>query len=140
MAMKLGTIEGVFTGMQVLEELKVKELISDLLNNMHPGTDSMLINQDSLDALPDDLRDIILETTRYVMVYTSEEILMHQQYTYRNAAKEYGIKVWTWSEEEVNRNREKLIAELWPEFASPTPLCNELVEIVKQQLRDLGKL
>ena len=140
MATKLGTIEGVFTGVQILEEHKYKELATHMVTNPNPCADCVLINKDSMDALPDDIREMILREYKYHFVYHAHEVLQQQEYTWRQAAKEMGITAWTWSDEDLTKVRGMCMEEIWPEFASKTPLCNQLVEIIKQQFRDLGKL
>jgi hypothetical protein len=93
-----------------------------------------------MDALPEDIKEMILREYKYHFAYHAHEVLQQQTYTYRQAAKEMGIKVWTWSADDLTKVRALCMEEIWPEFASKTPLCNDLVEIIKQQFRDMGKL
>jgi hypothetical protein len=67
-------------------------------------------------------------------------LLEQQGYAMGKAVEEYGLTLWTWSDADISKLREGCVEEIWPEFAAKSPLSAELVEIVKTQLKDHGKL
>ena len=45
-----------------------------------------------------------------------------------------------WSDEDINWITGQCVEKIWPEFASKTPLCAELVEIMERQMKEHGRL
>lgn len=140
MALKLGTIEGVFTGAQALEEHKLHEVVSHMVNNPLPAANSLIINRDSFKALPEDLQDLIMNESKYIITHGSLQLYQTHLYTAAHVSEEYGLKLWTWSDEDTKKVQQQCVEEIWPDFAAETPLCAELIEILKTQYRDLGWL
>jgi len=140
MAMKLGTIEGMWTGAQSLESIKMKEVVTDFIINTNPCSDCLLFNRDSVEALPEDIQNLIFNDLKYFQLCASTEFFQHQEWIVAHAATEMGIKLWTWPEEEMKEVRELSVDEIWPEYASKTPLCSEIVELIKKQMMDHGRL
>lgn len=140
MAIKLGTIEGTTTGAQALEDTKLKEVVTDCVGNVTSCCAGFLINKDSFEALPEDIQELLMRESIWYFTFAGLEHTQQHLYTVQHAAEEYGIEVWMWGEEDQTKIREQAVEEIWPEFAEKTPLCAELVEILKQQFRDLGKL
>ncbi|MBA7671380.1 hypothetical protein ES703_79537 [subsurface metagenome] len=67
-------------------------------------------------------------------------LLEQQGYAIGKAVEEYDLKLWTWSEEDIAKLRKGCIEEIWPEFAAETPVCAQIVDIIKQQMIDHGRL
>jgi len=140
MTMKLGTVDGAWTGCMALESIKLKEVTSDFLAMPNACLDCITINLDSLNALPEDIRYLIMSgTPRHAALHA---MYMSQQFrALLNIVKAEGtLNTWEWSSEEMAEIRAQCKDELWPKFASKTPLCQELTDIIEQQLTDLGKL
>jgi len=140
MAMKLGTIEGMWTGAQSLESIKMKEVVSDFIINTNPCSDCLLINKDSFAALPQDLQDLISYDLKYWQLYASTEFFQHQEWIVGHAVEEMGIKLWTWSDEEMVKVKQIAMDEIWSKYAAKSPISAEIVEIIVQQLKDHGRL
>jgi TRAP-type C4-dicarboxylate transport system substrate-binding protein len=139
MGLKLGTVEAAFTGSSSLEFSKLKEVVTDFLDHPNPSVNALIINLDSLKALPEDIQEIIVERSedqflKASMLFTEQHFAVTQE-----AVKNYGLETWYWTDEEWATIRKDCIEKLWPPYAEKSPLCAELVEIVKRQLSDIGK-
>jgi TRAP-type C4-dicarboxylate transport system substrate-binding protein len=139
-ALKLGTVDGAFSGAQALEDVKWGEVVTDMVINPNALTTVFLFNNDSLEALPDDIRAIIESGTKYQLAWASMQLIQHQLYTVARADEIYGVKTWTWSPEDIATIRTLARTEVWPAFAEKSPLCAELVAQVEQQFLDYGLL
>jgi len=138
--LKLGTVDGAWTGAQGLITMSFGEVVTDMVVNPNAMTSVFLINNDSLNALPNDIRDLILNQSRYLLAYGAVQLYSHQLYTVAQASADFGIKTWAWNAEDMKWVREQSIATIWPKFAAANPLCGELVDLVEQQFRDFGLL
>ncbi len=141
MAQKLGTVDGFIGGPVYLEQYKLKEVCKYYVVEPNPNTigASFYFNQKSLDALPKDIKDIIVTQTRYAMAgwstayYTAEHRMVNE-----TAAQGY-TKPAKWSAEDTAKVT-KLGIALWDDVAAKSPRCKQLVDMVKAQMKDLGKL
>ena len=140
MAMKLGTIEGVWTGAQSLDVIKLKEVVTDFVTNPNGCINSLIINMDAWNELPEDIQAMIVRETPYHFTVGGLMLLEQQGYAIGKAVEEYGLTLWTWSDKDIAMLRQGCIEEIWPEFAAKTPLSAELVDIIKTQLKEHGKL
>jgi len=140
MAIKLGTIDGALTGVHAFETAKLKEVITDFVTNPNPCLDCVLINEDSFNALPEDIQRLIDQQLPNFLLAKAIESMEQQAYMVAHAAADYGVGLWTWTPEEIKELRKGCIEEIWPEFAEGTPLCAELIEIMKVQMKDHGRL
>lgn len=140
MALKLGTVDAAFTGSLSLESSKLKEVVTDFLDHSNACVDAFIVNLDSLRALPKDIQDIIVEWSP--AQFLKNTMLYNEQYfaVVQEAVDKYGLKTWYWTDEEWAKIRKDCVEKLWPSYAEKSPLCAELVDIVKKQLSDLGKL
>jgi TRAP-type C4-dicarboxylate transport system substrate-binding protein len=140
MAMELGTIEGIFTGAQSLETIKLNEVSSNFIMNPHGCINSLIINLDAWNELPDDIK-FIMEVEQPQHFTVGGLMLQEQQaYAMGKAVDGYGFTLWTWSDAEMAELREKCVDVIWPNFAAKSPISAQLVAMVEQQLRDHGKL
>ena len=142
MAMKLGTVDGYMASPQGLEEQKFKEVLGYYLDWPNPGIalSANLINQKSFDALPEDLQQRIMIDGPGMAQYYAREYEMVQYYVLRSVAKETGLKVIKWSAEDAAKIRKASIETLWEQEAAKSPRCAKLVEMVRAQAKDLGKI
>jgi TRAP-type C4-dicarboxylate transport system substrate-binding protein len=143
MALKLGTIDGVYTGGDMLETLKLKELVTHFIISPSVGcyANSLIVNMASWNALPDDIKKFLDEETRFVVMEGGAMLgAIECRLAIAKAAKEYKVKLVHLPDEEVEWLRNETMTKLWGKVASKSPRCAELVELVKQQMRDLGKL
>jgi len=140
MALKLGTVEGAWMGSQSLITLKISEVATDFVMNPHGCINCLLINNDSFNKLPEELQQLIERETPYRFTVGGLELLQQQGYIIGQTAAETGLQLWTWSEEDMAELRRGSIEKIWPAFAEKSALSAELVGIIKQQLKDHGKL
>ncbi len=141
MAMQLGTVEGFTSGPAVLEEQKMKEVCKYFLYNPIITTSSChyLINMDSFKALPADIQQTIDASAKYVAYNSVHKWTQQSQWVMTNS-QQYGIKFVSWSDSDINSVTKLAIEKLWPEVANKSPTNAKLVDIVKRQLKDYGRL
>ena len=58
----------------------------------------------------------------------------------KNAEKEYGVKLYAWSPEDIARLTQQTVDEIYPRIAAKSKDCAEMIEIVKKQMRDYGRI
>jgi TRAP-type C4-dicarboxylate transport system substrate-binding protein len=137
-ALKLGTVEGATLGIHALEDSNLKEVVSGYV--AYPSTfivnDSVLMNMDAFQALPDDIKAIISRDSKHYM--NSATYLSRQSMKY--VAGQAGVTLYSWPEEEVLELRKMAEEKIWPEFGSASPRCQELLDSIKAQMREHGKL
>jgi TRAP-type C4-dicarboxylate transport system substrate-binding protein len=137
-ALKLGTVEGATLGMHALEDSNLKEVAKGYV--AYPSTfivnDSVVMNMDAYQALPDDIKAIISRDSKHYMAaatYLSRQSMLY-------VAAHAGVTLYNWPESEVLELRKMAEEKIWPEFAEASPRCQALVDSIKQQLREEGKL
>jgi len=140
MALKLGTVDGCVTNATALEQIKMKEVVTDYVDFDNTIADAILINMDSFNALPEDIQDMIMDYTPLLMA--SSDLMFNQAEVYmlQEVLVEYPITFWRWSDEDMKEVRKLAVEQLWPGFADKSPDSARLVEIVMTQLRNIGEL
>lgn len=142
MAMKLGTVDGVASGIGMLEDLKIKEIAKGFVHppNINGALGSIIINMDAFKALPEDLQDLLQRDAPYVTYALST--MWHNQCVWikNHAEKEYGIKMYAWSPEDIAKVTRIVMEEIYPRIAKRSKDCARLLEIVKRQMRDYGRI
>jgi TRAP-type C4-dicarboxylate transport system substrate-binding protein len=143
MALKLGTVDGAVFSMVALEDMKLKEVWKYYIGSPNCTTVvcSFLINMNSFNALPDDIKEIIRKDAPMAMLAYStarERILM--DYYAAEAVKKYGFKIVTLPDKEIDWVRKEVMKTVWDKAASKSPRNAKLVELVRQQMRKLGKI
>lgn len=142
MALKLGTVDGVIAGSDYLIDIALREVIDSYVYKPNLSTVALpwLFNLDSLNALPSDIREAILRDADKVAAYFFNAI-MHPQNDYGifSSAKEGYLEAVEWSAEDTAEVR-KIAIGLWDEVAAKSERCARLVEIVKAQAREAGKI
>ena len=141
MALKLGTVDGAIYGMSGLWDSKHEEVVKYAVvePNLTTIGCTFYVNLDALNALPDDLKKLILEDTMYVTSTYVNQYTTGVQYYINNAkAKGYTTPV-KWTGEDAKYVVDKGIA-LWDEIGTLSPRTGRLVDIVKAQMREYGRI
>ncbi len=140
-AIKLGTLDGAIYGIGGLDQLKLKEVIKYYVVDPNPNTigDTILFNLKSLNALPEDIRKIIQEELKYVVQNHQAMYYISERWVGQRAEKDGYIKQITWSAADKAKIYALSIG-LWDTVAAKSARCKALVDIVKAQARDLGKI
>ncbi|MBU1207955.1 MAG: hypothetical protein KKH04_13665 [Proteobacteria bacterium] len=142
MGMKLGTIDGWIAGVAALEDLKLKEVTKGCVYypRISSATTSLIINMDAFKALPQDLQDLLDRDSPYI-TYAASSIWNNQcNWILKNSEKKYGMKLYAWSKEDADRLIQQAVDEIYPKIAAKSKGCAELLEIVKKQMKDYGRI
>jgi len=139
MAMKLGTIDGAIYGATGLQDIKLHEVVKYYtLPTTTQIALSLLINKDSLKKLPPDLRVIVEEGSRYILQDTSNRYITECKGSLNKSVNMGSVEINWLSEEEMAKMR-NLVKPLWDELAEKSPRMKKGVDILKQQMRDVGR-
>ena len=142
MGMKLGTFDGVVGGSAFLQTYKLKEVAKGFVYQP-PITTAMgnyLISKRSFDRLPKDIQDILMKDARYAGLSSAAHWDAQCTWVLKNAEKEYGIKMYAWSPEDIAKVTKMTVEQLFPKLAAPTPRCARMIEIIKAQMKDMGRI
>lgn len=141
MGLKLGTIDATILDMGQLEANKLKEVWTNYVvsPNLSVIIGSFMINMDSFNKLPDNIKSMIENQVHLVLLENSLNNYVFEHYLATKAAKDYPFTRVYWPDSEVKKIRE-IGFGLWDSIAAQSPHNAELVEIVKTQMRDLGKM
>jgi len=139
MAMKLGTIDGAIYGASGLMDVKLHEVVKYYT---HPTASqialSLAINKDALKKLPDDLRIIVEQGSTYVLHDTANRYITMCKASMAEAERIGSTKRSYLPEEELVKMR-KLVSPIWDELAAKSPRMKKGVDILKKQMRDVGR-
>ena len=142
MGAKLGTVDGWLAGIAALEELKLKEVtkgyvIHPLIGNAMLG---IIINRAAYNALPKDIQDIIQNEAAHATYFCSTH--WHNQCVWiaKNSKDEYGVKLYHWSQEDIDRVTKLVVDTIFPKIAKKSPDCAQMMEIIRKQMKDYGRL
>jgi len=142
MALKLGTVDGAITGASALSNVKLQEVTDCYVRypNLNNIGCTFMFNMDSLNALPDDIRELIYRDSYAILAnYFASVYDVENSWSLQTAVKEGYVKEIIWSEEDTAKVR-KIGIGLWDEVAAKSPRCAKLIDIIKAQARDLGKI
>lgn len=144
MAQKLGTIDGWCSAVIGMEASKLKEVSSGFLVNPLPGSavPLILINLDSLDKLPEDLQDLIKDTSQYVLSSYAPS-WMENTYILANSVSDVTGETlvnYHWPEEEVKWVNQQVVDKIWSKIADASPRCAEMIEISTAWMKAYGKI
>jgi TRAP-type C4-dicarboxylate transport system substrate-binding protein len=142
MALKLGTVDGFVSGLAMLASSKWQEVTKYAVGSpsLSPLASILIINMDAFKALPKDIQELFERDLPYVSFGSAGVFHMQNEWVVANAAKQYGVKFYTWSPEDMKRVTELVVEKVWPKIAAKTPECAKMVEIIKKQLRDYGRI
>lgn len=139
MAMKLGTIDGAIYDASGLQDVKFHEVVKYYtLPTAAQIAISMLISKKSLEKLPADLRQIVELGTRFILEDTGNRYITATKASLAKSVNMKSVEICTLPEEELVKMR-KLVSPLWNELAAKSPRMKKGVDILKQQMRDLGR-
>jgi TRAP-type C4-dicarboxylate transport system substrate-binding protein len=139
MAMKLGTIDGAIYGATGLQDVKLHEVVKYYtLPTAAQIALSLLINKDSLAKLPEDIRTIVEVGTRYILNDTSNRYITQCKDSLAKSVNSGSVEINYLSEAEMSKMR-ALVKPLWNDLAAKSPRMQKGVDILKQQMRDLGR-
>lgn len=139
-ALQLGTIDGAHYGWSSLEDNKLDEVVD---YNVKPTAAfismAILINQKSLNALPDDLRVIVESVTKTAtMGPISNWHVVSTKNAVRTSEQKGTITPQMLSDADVEVMRKAAI-QVWDELAAKSDRMAKGIEIIKQQNRDYGR-
>ena len=139
-ALQLGTINGAHYGWSSLEDNKLDEVVD---YNVKPTAAfismAILINQDSLNALPDDLKAIVESTTKTAtMGPISNWHVVATKNAVRTSEQKGTVTPQMLSDADVEIMR-KAAMEVWDELAAKSDRMAKGIEILKKQSRDYGR-
>lgn len=141
MALKLGTVDGNISSISALRDWNAQEVWKYYVTEPRVSCigGNFIINMDSWNALPDDIRDILARDSVGVIMEASVKSAAVVKQWVAYAEQNYGFQTVSLPEED-RELLTQLSQSLYDEVAAKTPLCKELVEIVRQQMRDSGRL
>ncbi len=103
------------------------------------GTDAFIVSQKALDALPADVRKIVLQALDEQFWFRTNEYLFQEQITLAKAMKEKGVKVNTLPPE-VQKRMAQAAQKMWEEEAKRSPNAAEAMKRLNKFMSDLGYL
>ncbi len=141
MALKLKTVDGVMHSAAALDQYKLKEVVTHVIYepNVSALVGNLLINMDSLKALPEDIRTLVTETTLPLLSFAYTGFNVLGPISIMKAGRDYGIKTISLTGEA----RDKALAAgfaLWDPVAAKGKRNAELVNILRQQMKDYGRM
>jgi TRAP-type mannitol/chloroaromatic compound transport system substrate-binding protein len=142
MALKLGTADGWVAATGLLESLKYKEVTKGFVLEPKPSSTAVnvIINKDAFEALPKDIQHILMTQSRYAALAAATTWRNQCNWSLEQAKRDYGLKVYTWSDEDQAKARKLVIEKLWPKMAKASPGSAKLMEIIYKQARDYGRM
>lgn len=137
-ALKLGTIDGTIIGIDTLESSKLKEVWKCYVvePNFNTIVTNLLINLDRWKALPEDIRKLIDENAKYKLLQYSMNNSICDRLIIAKVTREYPFRVVRWSDQDIAKVT-KLSFSLWDSVAAKSPRTAKLVDIVRNQMKDL---
>ncbi|MBU1274567.1 MAG: TRAP transporter substrate-binding protein DctP [Proteobacteria bacterium] len=139
MAMKLGTIDGAIYGASGLKDVKLMEVVKYYtLPTAAQIALSLLINRESIKKLPPDLRTIVETATPFILNDTSNRYITMCKASLAEAVNKGFTKINYLPEDEMTKMR-TLVQPIWDELAAKSPRMKKGVDILKKQMKDLGR-
>lgn len=140
MAMKLGTIDGACTSALSLENAKLKEVATGMVTTpkLYTAVDALLMNMDALDALPQDLQKLMMDSSREYYIAASGIEGMQQKYVVAQAKLEFGLQEFVWSDEDSKTVRKLIIDEVWPFYGAMSARNQELLDLKIDYMKTHG--
>jgi TRAP-type C4-dicarboxylate transport system substrate-binding protein len=139
-ALQLGTVDGATLGIQALEDIKLKEVVSGYVTSpiaMNPSN-AQLYNMDAFNALPEDIQNIVKEGTAYYLYTMGANLINNQRLGAEMAKREYGLTFYEWTAEDAKSVRQRVIDHAWTQYASPNARTQQMVDMVKAHLQLYG--
>ena len=138
MALKLGTIDGALYSSTGMKDNKLYETVK---YRMYPTSNivvaDLFIGQKSIEKLPEDLRFILLNTTDDILFRGGLKLQVQDKMAQLWLDKE---SERTYLPENDVKKATEIAQKVWDEIATKNDRCRKGIEILKQQLRDIGRL
>jgi len=140
MAMKLGTIDGAIYGGGIFMSENLNEVVKCWVEYPYLGqtNGAFLVSQKSLDKLPADLKAIVENSTPYVLLESGNKFYKAALESV-SQFEEKGVEVVRFPESEV-KQMTAVAQGFWDELSQVNEACAKGVELLKQQMRDYGRL
>jgi TRAP-type C4-dicarboxylate transport system substrate-binding protein len=132
----------VLYGVNGLAESKLDELIKYYIvePNLSAIPQGVFINMERWKELPEDIRESLLRNSPYVFQTLNRDYEMNVEFILRNCEQKYGMERVVLSDEDKKKVEDTCYNTLWPKVAAMSENCAKLVNIVKEQQKQLGKL
>ena len=141
-ALQLGTIDGALYGWSSLSDSNnIREVAQYALSpSMCFCQMATVVNQDSLNALPEDLRSIVDETIRLANIgVIGQAHVVGTEKSVRDAIQGGYTELSPLPDDVLAEMREIAVTQTWEELASKSERMARGIEIIKQQNRDYGR-
>ena len=102
------------------------------------ATDTWLINQKSLDSLPEDIKKIVLSTLEEFFWRRTNQYEYLEEITIPKIKEQGKVEVIELSAEDVKK-MQKAAEPLWDEVAKKSPECAKAVEMLRSFQKSLGR-
>ena len=141
MALKLGTLEAAHWGVSVLDTVKTKEVIKYLVTKpvAFGGLLDAVVNLDKWNALPEDIRELVGENTKYRILATATVQEAYAKYIVSAAVRDYGIELITWPDEDYKLLMAEAV-KVVEEIGAMSPRNKRGADMLIQQAKDMGRL
>jgi TRAP-type C4-dicarboxylate transport system substrate-binding protein len=139
MALKLGTIDGVLYTSTGMKDSKLNEAVKyRLFPSLNIVVADLFISQKSINKLPEDIRHILLSTTDDILLRGAMKIQFQNQMAQKWLDNHDTERIQL-SPKDVKKATE-MAQQVWDGIANKNERCRKGVEILREQLRDLGRL
>ena len=132
MALKLGTVDAVTFSVDGIEGYKWYEVMDYWILPFFTGATNgwWCVNWDSWNELPDDLKDVYLDSVQFAHVEARKIVdeAMEMNYQY---AEDGWYEIITLPDEELAKMWDVIDNTVWPDFAAQNERCAKGVEIIK---------
>ncbi len=141
-AMQLGTIDGAHYGWSSLSDSNnirevAKYAIKPSLSYCQMAT---IVNQNSLNSLPADLRDLVDETIRLAnMGLIGQDHVAGTEKSVRDAVLKGYTQIVTLPDDVTEELRKIAVTKIWTQLAAKSERMARGIEIIRQQNRDYGR-
>ncbi len=139
MSLKTGVVDAAIYSAAGIKDLKLNEVVKYMVYPTSAQiTGDVYINQKSLDELPEDLRNIVLTSSDDILMRGGLEVQVRDQEAQSWAVKNGVEKIYL-SDADVKKATQAA-QKIWETIAKKNERCRKGVEILKQQLKDYGRL
>lgn len=139
-ALQLGTIDGlIYDAEGIVAQGLDKFLKTSIVSpNLNAGAGQWLINRKVWNSLPKDLQQVIEDAVQYGNMASAMSYRATAEVSL-GSMQDAGVKLVILPDSEVAEAR-KVALQLWDKIASRSPGAAKGVAIVKQQMRDYGRM
>jgi TRAP-type mannitol/chloroaromatic compound transport system substrate-binding protein len=103
------------------------------------GVDAFIFNQKAVDALPEDVRKIFMDTLQDQFWHRTIEYEYKEQITLARAVQKQNVQVYRLPED-VQQSMTKAASKVWEAEAKRGPQAAKAMEMMRSFLGDLGYL